>query len=151
MSKEATKKLVENNGFICDNCGKIVVDGIKHKNEEDLCDQCKISYLETKLAEKERQVNTYACEIAVLDNKLAEKYKEIDTLEDKLHHYYEETLNKGICGLCDHLRGEYKADFAIAQLEKVKDYTMKVEGYWGEMDYVQDYIDNQIKELKERK
>lgn len=30
MSKEATKKFVENNGFICNKCGKVVVDGTKH-------------------------------------------------------------------------------------------------------------------------
>jgi uncharacterized coiled-coil protein SlyX len=152
VSKEATKKLVENKGFICDNCGKIVVDGIKHKNEEDLCDQCKISYLETKLAEKERQVNVYACEIAFLDNKLAEKYKEIDTLEDKLRHYYEETLNKGICGLCDHLRGEYKADFAIAQLEQTRKLVDELLDNCGNKQYkVWEIFDQQIKKLKEKK
>lgn len=56
MSKEATKKFVENNGFICNKCGKVIVDGHKHKNEEDLCDQCKISDLEAKLAESESKV-----------------------------------------------------------------------------------------------
>ena len=56
MSKEATKKFVENNGFICNKCSKVIVDGTKHKNEEDLCDQCKISDLEAKLAESERKI-----------------------------------------------------------------------------------------------
>lgn len=55
MSKEATKKFIENNGFICNKCGKVIVDGIKHKNEEDLCDQCKIADLEAKLAECEKK------------------------------------------------------------------------------------------------
>ena len=56
MSKEATKKFIENNGFICNKCAKVVVDGTKHKNEEDLCDQCKIADLEAKLAEKESEI-----------------------------------------------------------------------------------------------
>lgn len=60
MSKEATKKFIENNGFICNKCGKVIVDGIKHKNEEDLCDQCKIADLEAKLAEREE--NLALCE-----------------------------------------------------------------------------------------
>jgi predicted RNase H-like nuclease (RuvC/YqgF family) len=113
----------------------------------------KIADLETKLAEKERQVNVYACEIAFLDNKLADKYKEIDELEDKLHHYYEETLNKGTCGLCEHLRGEYKADFAIEQLEKVKtqcEFSITFASYEQEQRLYA-FIDNQIKELKEGK
>ena len=49
MNKETTKKFVENNGFICNKCGKVVVDGHKHKNEEDLCDQCKIADLQYQL------------------------------------------------------------------------------------------------------
>ena len=40
--------------------------------------QSKVSDLETKLAEKERQVHVFAYEIAFLDNKLAEKERELD-------------------------------------------------------------------------
>ena len=81
---------------------------------------------------------------------LAEKEKEIDKLEDKLHHYYEETLNKGTCGLCEHLRGEYKTDFAIEKLEKVKDWIDKeVDVEYTRYIQIIDYIDNQIKQLKE--
>ena len=36
MNKHITKKFVENTGFICTNCAKIVVDGHKHDKEEDL-------------------------------------------------------------------------------------------------------------------
>jgi uncharacterized coiled-coil protein SlyX len=132
-----------------------------------------IADLEAKLAEKEHSIEMLnqhltdkAIEIERLGEELAEKEKEIDKLEDKLHHYYEETLNKGICGLCDHLRGEYKADFAISQLEKAKDSILDFSnGYWrffiknGEqyMLYsdlegcLNEYIDQPIKELKEKK
>lgn len=90
-------------------------------------------------------------ENAQLKQQLAEKEKEIDNLQDKLHHYYEETLNKGTCGLCEYLRGEYKTAFAIEQLEKVKKY--------ADIDYrkncyinaveLDKYIDQKIKQLKE--
>lgn len=97
------------------------------------------------------QALTYCDEIDNLTNQLAEKKKEIDKLEDKLHHYYEETLNKGICGLCDHLRGEYKADFAIAQLEKVKEWLEPKYFDYEQIDYLTKIINLQIKELKEKK
>ena len=56
MDKEITKKFVENTGFICSECGSIVVDGHKHDNQEDLCDKCKITDLEAKLAESEERL-----------------------------------------------------------------------------------------------
>lgn len=48
------KNFVKNVGFICTQCKKIVTDGIKHDNEEDLCDQCKIRILEEKLNELQK-------------------------------------------------------------------------------------------------
>lgn len=56
MDKEITKKFVENTGFICTNCGSVIVDGHKHDNQEDLCDKCKITDLEAKLAEKDKEL-----------------------------------------------------------------------------------------------
>lgn len=48
------KNFVKNVGFICAQCKKIVTDGIKHDNEEDLCDQCKIEILQGKLNELQK-------------------------------------------------------------------------------------------------
>lgn len=118
-----------------------------------------IADLEAKLAEmqneKDELISKYRYwrgECAELKQQLAEKEKKIDKLEDKLHHYYEETLNKGTCGLCEHLRGEYKTDFAIEQLEKVKE-TLYPELRFDYSLYlrVMHTIDSQIKELKEGK
>lgn len=44
------KLLIKDNGFECTQCKKIMIDGHKHDNEEDICDTCKIANLEKKLA-----------------------------------------------------------------------------------------------------
>ena len=140
----------------------------------------RIADLEAKLAEKDKTITKYQIlddnyarleekydllegkyETLLEDNlkyeeKLAEKDKEIDNLQDKLHHYYEEVMNKGTCGLCEHLRGEYKIDFAIEQLEKVKhELVNKVSPVnLSYTEYVQEVfnkINQQIKELKVNK
>ena len=86
-----------------------------------------------------------------LKQQLAEKEKEIDKLEDKLHHYYEETLNKGTCGLCEHLRGEYKTDFAIEQILDIKEKSFGTRETKLVFDIppVQDVFDNIESKLKE--
>ena len=104
MSKETTKKFIENNGFICNKCAKVVVDGTKHKNEEDLCDQCKISDLEAKLAEKDNTIKGLIEQYKTMEKscsyemfldcqkQLAEKEKELHykTAEcEKWKAYYE--------------------------------------------------------------
>lgn len=43
------KSIIKDNGFECTQCKKIVIDGHKHDNEEDICDTCKISILEKQL------------------------------------------------------------------------------------------------------
>ncbi|MGN0961803.1 MAG: hypothetical protein ACI4PF_06385, partial [Christensenellales bacterium] len=48
------KSLIKANGFECTQCKKIVIDGHKHDNEEDICDQCKIVNLEKQLAITEK-------------------------------------------------------------------------------------------------
>lgn len=107
----------------------------------------------------EKIINKQHKQIADLEAKLAEKEKENDTLQDKLHSYYEEVMNKGTCGLCEHLRNEYKIDFAIEQLKQTKKlieekYTYDVEeSDWAvvyELD-IDEIFDKQIKELKEGK
>ena len=71
-----------------------------------------IADLEAKLAESEetikylKGINRYdigemLTENVKLKQQLAEKEKEIDKLEDKLHHYYKETLNNGTCSIIE--------------------------------------------------
>ena len=105
MDKEATKKFVENNGFICNKCGKVIVDGHKHKNEEDLCDQCKIAHLQTKLAESDEYrevlleekagyidlISGYADKCKELEQQLKEERKKVcdflrQALDIREHH-----------------------------------------------------------------
>lgn len=178
MSKEATKKFVENYGFICNNCGKIIVDGDKHRDEEDLCDQCKIADLETKFAESEKFMK---------DNGF-KNLEELDNYIQKIHSHYDEVKNKGTCGLCEKLdnelinqlkqqlaekdeqikeltecnqylqiyRNQDKISFAVEKLEKVKELIEEKYAYViDECDYgvvYEDEIDkifnNQIEELK---
>lgn len=56
MNKRLTKKFIGDYGFICNKCKEVFVDGTKHKNKEDLCDQCRIIDLKTKLAEKDQEI-----------------------------------------------------------------------------------------------
>ena len=148
-----------NNEIVCD---KKTINNLIVENEHY---KKKIADLEAKLAEQYTEVEKvethylkqrehYTKEFnEIIDNlkqQLAEKEKEIDKLEDKLQHYYEETLNQGTCGLCEHLRGEYKTDFAIAQLEKVKELCIKDMTICEDYFAIENILDQQIKELKEK-
>lgn len=115
MDKEITKKFVENNGFICNKCGKVVVDGHKHKNEEDLCDQCKIADLEAKLAESESKAKTYAKEIVFLDKKLEKLNKEFELAQEHNEKTVEYWQNE-----CSQLKQQLaEKDQAIQVLQEI--------------------------------
>ena len=137
----------------CWYCGK----ELKNENNKEhigICDKCYQESFEvgnkfvSNLIEKQTDKDQ---KIADLEAKLAEKEKEIDKLEDKLHHYYEETLNKGTCGLCEHLRGEYKTDFAIEQILDIKEKSFGTRETKLVFDIppVQDVFDNIESKLKE--
>lgn len=108
----------------------------------------KISDLEAKLAEKDRQLKvmrelknrylnyykTCETECSQLKQQLAEKDEEIE---------YYKTLLKRQCDECKHNRD--KILFAVEKLEEVKHYAQHIQG--GLINY----IENQIKQLKEMK
>lgn len=164
-------KLIEANKMMSKQLEQVehekALDNIFWKQE---CDS-----LQKALAEKDSRIEElesqfgYECECNAqfvdcqkenerLKQQLAEKEKEIDNLQDKLHHYYEETLNKGTCGFCEYLRTEYKTDFAIEQLEKIINIFEPYEN--EEKDTILcanngvsflEYVEGKIKELKEGK
>lgn len=141
-------------------------------NDSEICELLnkqarQIADLETKLAvsEKDRDVwkSMAKCgdkltekmrdEYQQLKQQLAEKEKENDELQDKLHSYYEEIMNKGTCGLCEYVRADYKISFAVEQLEKVKEYIESDKDWkvFAVIGLTKQFIDNQIKALKEGK
>ena len=91
MDKEITKKFIENNGFICTQCGSVIVDGYNHENEEDLCEQCKIKKikdLEYQLAKAGKMLNGYnairaqnKCMLARLEQINQDLKKQIDDIK----------------------------------------------------------------------
>lgn len=142
----------------------ILLEGLRKFEEEKKDIAMKRVYeLKQQLAEKEKERELdnafWKQECDSLQKALDESENKIDKLEDKLHHYYEETLNNGTCGLCEHLRGEYKTDFAIEQLKQTKKlikekYTYDVEeSDWAvvyELD-IDEIFDQQIASLREKK
>ena len=107
MDKEITKKFIENNGFICTQCGSVIVDGYNHENEEDLCEQCKIKKikdLEKQLAEKEQEVE-----------RLNLEFETQEDWQEKWQKLYDATCNLN----------QNKTDFAIEQLEEVMQFCKK--------------------------
>ena len=129
----------------------VELKGINHKLKQQLAEIT---------AEANARYDAWQEEIRECDRlrlALADKEKEIDKLEDKLHHYYEEVMNKGTCGLCEHLRGEYKTDFAIEKLELVRNrinyFRYSETKCLNKEDSIEDcleVLDQQIKELKEK-
>lgn len=173
MSKEATKKFVENNGFICKTCAKVIVDGHKHENEEDLCDQCKISDLESKLEkmEKEKELDNsfWKQECDSLQKALANKEKKIEKLKSENHaliseNAYQEADIFELNWFKERVNQD-KISFAVEQLEKVKEFCIKhrhfcedsynhkfvIEGACYALKDAVNEIDNQIKAIKEGK
>ena len=112
-----------------------------------------------KIKAKEKEANTYAKEIVFLDNKikllerenrqlkqqLAEKDKQID--------YYQSLLKRS-CDECNIKLKTIKTNFALEQLEKVKEKALHF--YVNDAPELTSFyvdvkeIDNQIKELKGR-
>ena len=80
-------------------------------------------------------------EIADLEAKLAEKDKEIADIKDSCDYYMSRANDLLI-------KNQDKIEFAVEQLEKVKD---AVNGFYGEYSasVITNIIDNQIKQLKE--
>lgn len=77
---------------------------------------------------------------------LAEKEKEIEEMQKQLS--YCESLLVRECKECDN---KFKTDFAIKQLEKVKEW-LELKYFNNEqIEYLTKIIDQQIKELKEKK
>lgn len=93
MDKDIAKKFVENTGFICTKCGMVVVDGYKHDNEEDLCDNCRIANIGARLVEKEHSIemlNQHLTDKAIEIERLGEELKELKEYHDKYPYSYSE-------------------------------------------------------------
>lgn len=78
-----------------------------------------------------------------LKQQLAEKDKELSEYVKIVDDLHKQLSDK--CDFCDKTKDQDKISFAIAELEKVKDYAQHIQG--GLINY----IDNQINELKELK
>ena len=112
MSKEDKEKVfARDNGFRCIKCNRIVIDGKKHKNEEDICDSCQIAELKAKNAMLSDLNNQYATQLEQkhnkqpnlqnLCNKLQQQLKEKDEeIRGWIKDYYEQ----------EKLKEEYKED-----------------------------------------
>lgn len=99
-----------------------------------------IADLESRLAESEKDKQFYFFENGEKGLKIRELKQQLAEKEEALKYY--ETLLKRQCNEC---KDQDKISFAIAELEKVKDYAQHIQG--GLINY----IDNQINELKELK
>lgn len=115
---------------------------------------------EKQLTEKDKLINNYADDLEKVANenadlvfKLAEKEKEIESYEHTIDQYehelevYKHNDNiyaNSIISFANKNKQD-KISFAVEQLEKVKDYAQHIQG--GLINY----IDNQIKQLKEMK
>ena len=167
-------------GFTCDVCGR-ELQGCTWVNGMRFCAKCyqetfgntnpfekelrdKIADLEAKLAEKEQelndlcqnydfQLNDFSREVyrlqqreKSLQEQLAEKEKEIEEMHKQLS--YCESLLLRECKECDN---QYKISFAVEQLEKVKELCIKDMTICEDYFAIEKILDQQIKELKEKK
>ena len=114
---------------------------------------CKIEELEKLLNAKEKMKTQSLKGFEKLKQQLAEKEKENDELQDKLHSYYEQIMNKGTCGLCEYIRTDYKISFALEQLEKMKKTLLYDKNFYFSnwQQEISEVFDNQIKQLKENR
>lgn len=139
------KSLIKANGFECIQCKKIVLDGHKHDNEEDICDQCKIVNLEKQLAEKEKEIkdvkNSCNYYMERSNDLLVEKTNTANALKQLIKN-------------CGNANCEIKISFVIEQLEKLQ-YTINVnqidDGYTDEqvdLCELNEIIEQQIALLK---
>lgn len=90
-----------------------------------------------------------------LEAKLAEKDEEIKQLNNRilfsqLQAPKEQILNIIGSSCCQYNPEKEKISFAVEQLEKVKEFTDKAWWVDGVSECVIDYIDDQIKQLKEK-
>ena len=134
------------------------IEQLKHKlteSENKYIDR-KQFYV-SEICHAKNTINNLLYENNEFKQQLAEKEKEIDELQDKLHSYYEEIMNKGTCGLCEYVRNDYKIDYALEQLERVKNYIVTDEKdmfgvtYLMKSECVYEFIDQLIIEIKEGK
>lgn len=100
--KENIKKFIGNTGYICSKCGKIVIDGKTHENQEGICEDCLIAELKQQVAElqekydacqearkleiefKNQEFDEHIQELIKMEKKLTEKDKEIKELKKDL-------------------------------------------------------------------
>lgn len=145
-------KDIDRFGFTCDVCGR-KVNGCHIVNGMKFCAKCyqeifgkynqqnEIQQLKQQLAEKQNTIDEINKEFvqAVHDWKTlcAEKDKHIIELENKISSMEEQDMI-------------FHNQLAIQELEKVKEYMNSEYGYdcCADVSIVDEFIDNQIKELK---
>ena len=89
-------------------------------------------------------------ELIVRSNQELEK--ENDDLQDKLHSYYEQIMNKGTCGLCEYVRTDYKIKFAIEILDRVsQEFSMRVGISDNNIDTLNDIMEEMVSILNGNK
>lgn len=158
--------------FYCDNCG-IETNGFTFVNGMKFCAKCyhqifgkdnqqtEITQLEQQFAEKQKTIDEINKEFvqAIHDWKTlcAEKDKEIERLKNLFELNNEVVINQGkeIFDLRVQVlqQKQNQTQLAIQKLEKVKEYMNSEYGYdcCADVSIVDEFIDNQIKELKGEK
>ena len=131
-------------------------------NEQDKENQ----QLKKQLADKEQENEHLKEEICKYEITLMDKNsqlkQQLDEKEKELSEYVKivDDLHKQLsdkCDFCDKTKDQDKISFAVEQLEKVKNYMITDEkdmfgaNYLMNSIYVLEFIDNQIKQLKEMK
>ena len=153
MNKETTKKFVKNNGFVCKNCEKIVIDGKKHKNEEDLCDECcekEMQRLKTELSAKVEYIHELLEVKEDYKKQLLEIKNDYSLLEEQLENtnawnkellqeieYYKQDDNiyaKNMSRLANR-HNKDKISFAVEKLEKVKELCKEKFDWWENSEW----------------
>ncbi len=108
MSKrENIENFIGNTGYICSKCGKIVIEGKTHENQEGICEDCLIAELQQQLTEKDKEIERLKEERKIdlkefdetqdeyekmLDNKNREINKLKRQLKNSRHQVCEEIL-----------------------------------------------------------
>ena len=131
------------------------------KNRIKALDNCEmqsfLNFQDNQIKAKEKEVNTYAKEIVFLDNKIKLLERENQQLKqqlaekDKQIDYYQSLLKRS-CDECNIKLKTIKTNFALEQLEKVKEKALHF--YVNDAPELTSFyvdvkeIDNQIKSLK---
>ena len=146
--KELTKLKSDNHALISNNAYQ----------EADIFEfNSRIEQLQQQLAEKEQTITNLIEDSGAskkfLKKQLAEKDKLIEFYINSGKEQCEEInkLNHRALNYCDVIdkANEDKISFTVEKLEKVKEVCGQVWGMEYEIEAVEDYIDNQIKQLKE--